>query len=325
MAGFECSFVEKPPRAFQCECPICLLVLREPYQATCCGKSFCKDCVRETKAVSNTCPTCKKVNFVTYPNKGLQLSLYDFRVYCSHKSKGCEWTGELRELDNHLNSDPPADKSLEGCPFTVVECPLKFAGCEVNRIRKNVILHIQKDTAWHIQQQASEILRLETALDRVTEEKRKLEVVDFCVPNVARRLSKKQYYLSAPFYAPPRPCGYKMCIGVSMFGRGQGRGTHVSVNVHLMAGDFDDYLEWPFMGEVVVQILDRKGDEHCTKTIVFTEDTHPRFGERVLDGEMNDGWGCVKFLSHAELVPRYLVNDAILLQVSKVTLKEDIF
>ena len=116
MAGFECDFVDKPPKAVQFECPICLLVLREPYQATCCGKSFCKECIEPLKANSQPCPTCSGTErFALFHNLGLQQSLYDFHVSCTHKSQGCEWTGELRELDNHLNSDPPADKSLQGC------------------------------------------------------------------------------------------------------------------------------------------------------------------------------------------------------------------
>ena len=29
--GYNCAFVERPQSEFQTECPICLLVLREPY------------------------------------------------------------------------------------------------------------------------------------------------------------------------------------------------------------------------------------------------------------------------------------------------------
>ena len=47
--GFECEFTEKPPKAVQSECPVCLLVLREPYQAMCCGYSFCKVCIEKIK------------------------------------------------------------------------------------------------------------------------------------------------------------------------------------------------------------------------------------------------------------------------------------
>ena len=38
--GYDCEFVERP-KELETDCPICLLVLREPFQVTCCGNSFC--------------------------------------------------------------------------------------------------------------------------------------------------------------------------------------------------------------------------------------------------------------------------------------------
>lgn len=35
------------------------------------------------------------------------------KVYCDNKADGCEWTGELRSLNEHLN----------GCDFSFVPCP----------------------------------------------------------------------------------------------------------------------------------------------------------------------------------------------------------
>ena len=43
--GFDCKFMEPPLAAPQTDCPVCLLVLREPYQVTCCGKSYYKSCI----------------------------------------------------------------------------------------------------------------------------------------------------------------------------------------------------------------------------------------------------------------------------------------
>ena len=124
MSGFDCEFVEEPPSVFQAHCPICLLVLREPFQVPCCGKSFCHGCIQELKAKGVPCPTCKKEDFVLFENKGLQQPLYGFRVYCSNKEKGCEWQGELGQLDSHLNANPDGlelSKS-EGCGFASVKC-----------------------------------------------------------------------------------------------------------------------------------------------------------------------------------------------------------
>ena len=174
MAGIETEFVEKPPKAVQCECPICLLVLREPYQATCCGKSFCKECIDRVQAKSKTCPTCKERNSQVFRDKRLQQSLYDFEVYCSLKSKGCEWRGELRELDKHLNSEPPTDKSLEGCPFTVIKCPLNHTGCEVKLPRREMKEHMNNDLLGHVLKQTALVQKLTTRLQAVEEERQQL-------------------------------------------------------------------------------------------------------------------------------------------------------
>ena len=167
MAGVECEFVEKPPKAFQYECPICLLVLREPYQATCCGKSFCKKCIDRVKGNNQDCPTCNERNFNLFHNKGLEQSLHDFEVYCSHKSKGCEWRGELRELDKHLNSEPATDKSFEGCLFTVISCPLGCAGCERGVCRKDIKSHVNDRLLGHVMAQTTKIKSLEQQLQEV--------------------------------------------------------------------------------------------------------------------------------------------------------------
>ena len=101
--GYDCEFVESPPTAFQTECPICSLILREPYQFRCCGTSFCCTCSERLQAEHKPCPTCRKENFEMFPNKGLKRSLNQLHVLCTHREDGCEWTGELGELQYHLN------------------------------------------------------------------------------------------------------------------------------------------------------------------------------------------------------------------------------
>ena len=120
--GYTCEFVERPPKAFQCDCPICLLVLREPHQITCCGYSFCQACVKRVQADNKCCPTCNAIDYAVFPDKRLKRSLNDFRVYCSNKEEGCEWAGELGELDRHLNLQPPSEKRFVGCLFSEVDC-----------------------------------------------------------------------------------------------------------------------------------------------------------------------------------------------------------
>ena len=120
--GFECEFVEAPIEYLQSECPICLHILREPYQVTCCGKSFCRQCIERVKDDNKPCPCCNKDSFNDFPNKGLQQPLYGFKVYCTKKEKGCEWKGELGKLDEHLNMNSQDEKEFEGCELAEIMC-----------------------------------------------------------------------------------------------------------------------------------------------------------------------------------------------------------
>ena len=100
--GYDCKFMKPPPSEFQTDCPVCRLLLRDPYQAMCCGTSFCCSCIEQLQVSNNLCPTCRKDNFEVSPNKGLKRSLNQLQVFCAHRKDGCTWTGELGELDHHL-------------------------------------------------------------------------------------------------------------------------------------------------------------------------------------------------------------------------------
>ena len=120
--GFDCDFMKKPPKSVQSECPVCLLVLRDPHQVTCCGYAYCRVCIDNIKVDNKPCPCCKAKVFDKFEDKRLKRSLYEFQVHCSNKNQGCQWVGELGQLENHLNSNPIKDKQLEGCKFAQIPC-----------------------------------------------------------------------------------------------------------------------------------------------------------------------------------------------------------
>ena len=356
MAGIEAEFVEKPPKVLQSECPICLLVLREPYQANCCGKSFCKECIDRVKTNNQPCPTCNEIEkFNVFHNLGLEQPLYDFEVYCSHKSKGCEWRGELRELDKHLNSEPPTDKSLEGCPFTVIKCPLNHTGCEVKLSRREMKEHMNNDWLGHVLKQTALVQTLSAQLQgvtdhlqlvqgekqyleqRVTELEGKLEKlegaqhvasntgqpigpVEFTMANFEQHKNDKEWY-SPPFYTHPH--GYKMCLRVWPNGFGSGKGTHLGVTVHLMRGEFDDRLKWPFRANITFVLLDQEGGKYrndIVYVVPFDDSALDIECTRVVGKEVNNGLGFAKLVPLSDLQPKYLKNDCIKLIVQKVKL-----
>lgn len=119
--GYDCEFVENPTSAFQVECPICLLKLHDPYIVSCCGKSYCEDCIKGVQLQSSHCPACT-LPFTVFPNKGLKQSLNQLHVYCTHHNDGCKWVGELGQLEQHLNENFAPDEEGVGCPFVNIKC-----------------------------------------------------------------------------------------------------------------------------------------------------------------------------------------------------------
>ena len=93
---------EPPPHVFQTECPICSLILRDPYQCKSCGTNFCCTCSKRVQVQRKPCPTCREDSFELFSNKGLKRSLHQIDVLCTYSKDGCEWTGELGELEHHL-------------------------------------------------------------------------------------------------------------------------------------------------------------------------------------------------------------------------------
>ncbi len=137
--GFKCEFVKPPNKdQLQTECQICLQIIREPHQVTCCGSNYCYTCILYIQATKRPCPSCNNREIASFPDIALQQKLYVSKVRCSHQREGCEWTGELRYLDEHLNIDPQPENQLEGCQFAEIVCT---NNCGAQMQRKDIENH----------------------------------------------------------------------------------------------------------------------------------------------------------------------------------------
>ena len=116
-----------------------------------------------------------------------------------------------------------------------------------------------------------------------------------------------------------------MCIRVNTNFRDRGK-THVSLFTHLMKGDYDDHLKWPFRGEITIQIVNQAGDhDHFEKTITYSTRISNSFADRVLWKERAVGQGNSSLMSHRDLrrsdiEVRYLKNKIIIVRVLSVKL-----
>lgn len=119
-SGYEAEFVEHPSKIY--ECPVCLLVLREPYLLSCCGVKVCHRCIvriqnaSSSPAASAVCPLCRE-NFTAMMDKQLNRLILDLAVRCPSKDDGCDWVGELRQLNEHVDA-----RNSSGCQYVEVPC-----------------------------------------------------------------------------------------------------------------------------------------------------------------------------------------------------------
>ncbi len=89
--------------------------------------------------------------------------------------------------------------------------------------------------------------------------------------------------------------GYKMALEISAFGEGAGKGTHVSVYVRILRGEYDDHIQWPLKASVTIQLISQLNEDHYEMTTPVYEWT------RVREGVVGVGWGWDRFIPHANL------------------------
>ncbi|XP_064385383.1 TNF receptor-associated factor 4-like [Halichondria panicea] len=420
IVGFDCEFLEPPSENLQTDCPVCLQIIREPHQVTCCGKKYCKACIQAVKVKNKPCPTCNTEGFSNFPDTGHKQLLYNSKVRCSHQKDGCEWTGELRQLDEHLNTDPQPEKQLDGCLLTTINCDFHHVGCAVKLPRQDMPEHVSTNIHRHMSLMVTGHMTLASAHSilendhanlekdhkklaashilltksyaklveehvllngshkRLKQEHESLssnsvqtlckyeELKDNCakiktdnqqlrtkiealegstrpppprppladpprtetihiVPSDALFMEKfeqhkrgKIWWYSPPVYTHPQ--GYKICLGVVANGHEESRGTHVSVFVFFMKGEYDDFLPWPFRGSILIQLVDQNGQAKNTYTCMYDDTVALKYCNRVIYREQAmEGWGSKKFLAHNMLKKPLFIRDRLIFIISGET------
>lgn len=140
--GYEEDFTS--PVDDDLQCLICQLPLREPV-LTRCGHRFCRQCLEKHMASQEShkqglsCPVDREEldrQKDIFPDKATERKILSFAIKCP--SDGCDWTGELREKEDHLSS----------CSFKLVSCTNE--NCQVTIQRKELEEHATNSCQWRI-------------------------------------------------------------------------------------------------------------------------------------------------------------------------------
>ncbi len=110
------DFVKQPDLEYFCPVSSELLV-EQPHQTSCCGQHISQQAANRLVRERKPCPMCKDEEFNTQPDKYFTRKVRQLKVRCPHKKSGCEWTGELGDLNHHTTACPKRPWNCQYCDF----------------------------------------------------------------------------------------------------------------------------------------------------------------------------------------------------------------
>ena len=177
---------------------------------------------------------------------------------------------QLQEKDNKVQGElHEKQQQLEALKEQIVQVKQdheeRIKAVEQRREEQIKSLEVQS------QQQVERIGKLEKQLkERERELNMKLGMLPlhFTMSSFNQRKTSRTWWNGPPMYTHTH--GYKFYIGVYPSGTGDGHGTHVSVGLCSMSGEFDATLQWPAKFTITLQLPNQHRDrDHITVTKQF--------------------------------------------------------
>ncbi len=253
----------------------------------------------------HTCTQCSKID--TYQTIENTHPLECSMVEVSCPNYGCEFRDKRAVVNFHRSA----------CPKERVWCEYAKVGCDVKVTRDSLEDH----KVQHIKQ------HLKLAMDKIVAQRSISQIPPrvFKMQNFEHYQGTMNSWRSPTFYS--HPGGYKMVINVTARKNiWHTPGTHILVQVELVAGESDHNLVWPFQGKVTIELLNQASNRnHCTKVVVFEDSATKDYNKRPQKGHNNVGWGSIRYdnLKSNRIGDEYLKNDCLYLRIPEVNVFDD--
>lgn len=119
------------------------------------------------------------------------------------------------------------------------------------------------------------------------------------------KLNPDNIWYSWPFYSHDE-LGYNLCLSV------QRNSLYLSVSTHILRGEHDTKLQWPFEGEVSIKLVGRDPERSHCRVIEYTNLVAIECTGRIKgQQERSKGLGKQNFIACRNLVPNFLQNDSL--------------
>ena len=227
---------------------------------------------------------------------------------------------ERRFLKSHLE---------EKCSLQKIKCKFSHAGCKGEMVRQKMQDHLEEEKDKHLalvsakcETLEDKLIALEYAFTQIAPKPVFIPPPEIIMNNFDKLKTGDQIWYTAPFYT--HVGGYKMCLRIDANGQGSGKGTNISVFVFMMKGEFDSHLQWPFKGEVTVQLVNQREGGENYEMKHYQHEKYDEAFKRVTEGDKaTKGLGYPKFISHDVLYnpedgKEYLKNDTLKFKIVEI-------
>ena len=280
--------VVNPPPPDEVICPVCRDIFEEPYQIFDCNHLICKECGDKLKQGNTTarCPKCRLEISQMLPDGNFKRNtLNKLLILCT---QGCDKEIELGELKNHL----------QDCTHVQVKCEFSHVGCQEKVRRCDLAQHLSDNGIQHSALSSKMICLVLDEVRELREENKKLKelvsnihdkVCSEAVPTfimeqyAQKKVSKDQWF--SPAYFTQHTNGYRMCFEVDF----DDDDDELYIYSCVMKGPYDDHLQWPFKGKVIIRLLNQLGDHHHCDFVFDYKDSDDK-GKRVDSGERGESY-----------------------------------
>ena len=249
------------------------------------------------------------------------------------KNDGCHELIKRSQMEGHLlvcsHKKVPCIYSAIGCKAFIKrhhinkhgeQCIKEHLHFAIEKVKE--LEEVQKQCFQVIDKQNQELKKDKQAISRLSEqlcfmEATKTKSITVVLKSFTALRDSNQEWYSPGFYVGSG--SYKMRLIVCANGEGDGSGRYVSVFICIMPGLYDEQLEWPIEGEVIIELLNQLEDKsHHKKTIMLDELT-PVWNRSKVTEEQQEGVGLKQYISHQELSTKnchYLHNDSLYFRVT---------
>jgi len=137
------------------------------------------------------------------------------------------------------------------------------------------------------------------------------------IPEVEQRCQLDANGETIAFFSPAiNKQKYEYKFGIRVYLNGVDNGRYVAIFVHMMEGEHDDLLQWPFTGTITLSIMDRSGARNNDISQIVQATSNVSAFQRPREAICRKGCGFVKFAPIEQVFgPNYVKKDKLFLKI----------